>query len=110
MLLFQFRPELFIYFCVNMSPIFKRYCVCSLLFIGIILYILYTQSGESELGHVGYSDKFIEIGFTSRDEDENEGVVDDRTLVNLTNFEFKITPSACRDGSKEEILGSFDMK
>lgn len=92
-----------------MSPIFRRYCVCALLFIGIVLYILYTQFGERELGHVGYSDRFIEIGFTSRDDDENEGVNDDRTLVNLTNFEFKITPSACKDESEEEVLGSFHV-
>lgn len=90
-----------------MSPIVKRYCVCGFLFTGIILYILYTQYGERELSYAVHSGKFIEIGFTSRDDDENEGVAVDKVLVNLTNFEFKITPSACQNGSREEVLGSF---
>lgn len=89
-----------------MSPIIKRYCVCALIIVAIILYILY-YFGNGDLGDYAESNQFVEIGFTRvavEEFDEVPATVNSKILVNLTNFEYKIVPK-CHDEANGKILG-----
>lgn len=89
-----------------MSPIIKRYSICSLLIVGIVLYIFYSHIGANRnLGHFN-TENLIDIGFTQLiDENDDEYQIDERILVNLNNFEFKIKPECLWKNVNEPILG-----
>lgn len=93
-----------------MSPIIKRYSICSLLIIVVVLYIFYSHiNGNRNLGHFN-AENLVDIGFTQQiDENDDEYRIDERILVNLTDFEFKIKPECRWEDAKEQILGMFSF-
>lgn len=90
----------------NMSPIIRRYCFCSFVIIALILYIFYTQLTSSDLNDLATAHRFAEIGYTQSPLDDIDSHANhDRTLVNLTNFEYKITPKCVGDVDDQTISG-----
>lgn len=90
-----------------MSPIIKRYGVCLLIFISVVLYIFYSHIGHKYIASESAYDN-IEIGYTKQGPDDDDDIhVKSEHLVNLRNFQYKTVPVFCTDNQKRKLLGKW---
>lgn len=92
----------------EMTKFLKRYCCCTLVVLILIFMVYYRFYGRFQIDRIVVSsDEFIAVAYVLEDDVENNRrVTNEKQLLNLTDFQYKLQPSddLCRN-TPENLLG-----
>lgn len=95
-----------------MTKIVKRYCLCAIFLVALVLIIYYNIFGRTTYEIINYQDEFVAVAYVDDGDDGNDIRNRDATehLVNLTDFRYLIEPSVCNSQQKNvEFLGEIEL-
>lgn len=91
-----------------MTRIVKRYCLCAIVTLGVILFIYYGIFGREQYELFNYRDEFVAVAYvdeSDNDDDNEHGRTAIEHLVNLTDFEYLLEPQVCN--TNRQFLGRY---
>lgn len=90
-----------------MTKIVKRYFLCAVSIIALVLFIYYNIFGRTatEYELINYHDEFVAVAYVDDDDDIRNRIAPE-FLVNLTDFQYLLEPNVCDSQQKNvEFLG-----
>lgn len=87
-----------------MTKIVKRYCLCAIFIVALVLIIYYNIFGRDQYELINYQDEFVAVAYVDDYDDQKRDVTEH--LVDLTDFHYLLEPDLCNSQQKnEQFLG-----
>lgn len=87
-----------------MTKIVKRYCLCAIFIVALVLIVYYNIFGRDQYELINYQDEFVAVAYVDDYDDQKRDVTEH--LVNLTDFRYMLEPNLCNKPEKnEQFLG-----
>lgn len=86
-----------------MTKIVKRYCLCAIVIVALVLLIYYNIFGRAQYELINYRDEFVAVAYIDDDDGERNRDAAEH-LVNLTDFRYLLEPSVCNSQQKKKQL------
>lgn len=87
-----------------MTKILKRYCLCAIFIVALVLIIYYNIFGRTQSYElINYQDEFVAVAYVDEFEEQHHDVPEH--LVNLTDFHYLLQPEMCNQRRNEQFLG-----